>query len=90
MNSGEKPHIRVTPREVQVWRTAAAGRTAEESAAELGICRKTIEVYRHRLMRKLHLRNRVELVVLGLRLDVVSLREIPMPEVIVELPGESR
>lgn len=82
--------VRVSRRELQVWRSIALGQTSREAAAELQLSPKTVDIYRHHLMTKLRVRGRVALAVLGLRLDVVSLREIALPNVLVTLPGEAQ
>ncbi len=57
----------LTSREVQVLRLTAAGYTNQEIAQQLGISSKTVDTYRQRLMEKLGLRRRAELVQFALR-----------------------
>lgn len=80
--------IRVTPMELRVWRSAAMGEPTGETARGRGCSARTIDNHRQRLMGKLGVRNRIELVVLGLRLGVVTLRDIQTPDVAVTLPAE--
>jgi DNA-binding NarL/FixJ family response regulator len=51
----------LTPRELQVLKLVAEAHTSEEIAAALSISRKTVERHRENLMRKLGMRDRVEL-----------------------------
>lgn len=52
----------LTPREYEVLRHTAAGRTNPEIAEQLGLTRHTVTGYLRNAMRKLHARNRIELV----------------------------
>jgi two-component system response regulator NreC len=52
----------LSPREEQVLRLIALGYTSRQAARKLHLSSKTVETYRARLMVKLNLRNRVELV----------------------------
>jgi two-component system response regulator FixJ len=60
---------RLTPRERQVMQLAAAGRQNREIGEALGISPRTVEVYKARLMEKLHMRNLSELIRFTLNLD---------------------
>jgi DNA-binding NarL/FixJ family response regulator len=60
-----EPHL--SPREEEVLRLIALGYTSRQAAIELHLSAKTIETYRGRLMAKLNLSNRVELVRYALR-----------------------
>ncbi|GIW72896.1 MAG: DNA-binding response regulator [Planctomycetota bacterium] len=53
---------RLTAREREVCRYLAQGYTVPETAALLGISRKTVDVHKTRLMRKLGVHNRADLV----------------------------
>jgi DNA-binding NarL/FixJ family response regulator len=53
---------RLTQREVDVLRDLAYGYTNSQTASHLNLTLRTIETYRARICRKLHLRNRAELV----------------------------
>ena len=52
----------LTKREVQILRSILSGKTNKQIAIMLSRSRRTIEYYRNRLMRKLDVRNTVELV----------------------------
>jgi DNA-binding NarL/FixJ family response regulator len=55
-----EPHL--SPREEEVLRLIALGYTSRQAAERLHLSAKTVETYRGRLMAKLNLRNRVEVV----------------------------
>lgn len=57
-----QPHIRLSPRSREVLGLLAAGLTAGEIAARLGISKETAMTHRRNLMRKLGLRNKAELI----------------------------
>ena len=57
----------LTPRQRQVFHLVAGGRTSSEIAGQLSISVKTVEVHRADLMRKLGVRNQIELVRYALR-----------------------
>ena len=62
--SGEtasEPHETLSPRELQVLRFIASGKTVKEIAAELSLSEKTIGTYRTRISDKLRLSTNVEL-----------------------------
>lgn len=52
---------RLTPREAQIVKLVAAGKTNKEIAAELDVNVRTIETQRYQLMRRLNVRNAAEL-----------------------------
>jgi len=52
----------LTPREAEVLRDLARGYTNAQTASHLNLTLRTIETYRARIYRKLHLHNRAELV----------------------------
>lgn len=69
MGEGTSPRMRsrlydtgLTRREYDVLRQAAAGRTNPEIATQLGLTRHTVAGYLRNAMRKLHARNRIELI----------------------------
>lgn len=66
------PYHSLTPREQEVLRLVAEGRTNAEIAAELYISRRTVETHRAHLMKKLGLRTHVEVALYALRRGVVS------------------
>lgn len=57
----------LTNREQQLLLLLAAARRTAEIAAELGITESTVRVHTMRLLRKLHLRNRLEVVAYAIR-----------------------
>ncbi|MFW9817878.1 MAG: response regulator [Candidatus Thorarchaeota archaeon] len=58
--AAEEPEL--SPREREILRLVALGYTSRQAANELNLSAKTVETYRGRLMSKLKLRSRVELV----------------------------
>ncbi len=66
---GQRGHAaeKLSPREREVLRLTAAGYTNQEIAQELGISPKTVDTYRQRIMEKLGLERRSELVRYALR-----------------------
>lgn len=65
----------LTPRELEVLRLVAGGLTNQAIAERLGISRKTVDVHRTNLMRKLDLHDVTELVKYALRRGLISLDE---------------
>ncbi len=65
----------LTPRELEVLRRIAEGFTNQAIAEQLGISRKTVDVHRTNLMRKLDLHDVTELVKYALRRGLISLDE---------------
>ncbi len=63
----------LTEREREVFRLLAEGHTAREIAATLVISPKTVDSHRSRLMNKLDLHNRAELIKYALRKKIISL-----------------
>ena len=63
----------LTPRELQVARLLAYGKSNKQVAAELDISEKTVETYRVRLMRKLGLGSVVEIARYAIRHGLVEL-----------------
>jgi len=59
--SEEPPKPQLTPRETEVLRLIAEGKTNKEIAAALGISPKTVSVHRSNIMSKLDLHSSVEL-----------------------------
>jgi two-component system response regulator NreC len=57
----------LSPREVEVLRLIALGHTSAEIAAKLELSRRTIEAHRARILRKLGVHTRAELVQVALR-----------------------
>ncbi len=69
----EAPERRLTERELSVLRLLAEGLCSKEVAAKLFISAKTVDTHRMNLMRKLSLRNNLELVRFALRRALVEL-----------------
>ena len=68
--SGMPEHVKkagLTEREVEVLQLTAEGFTNQEIAEKLFLSRKTVDTYRSRIMDKLHLQHRSELVRFALR-----------------------
>jgi len=64
--------VRLTPREHEVVRWAAAGRTNPEIAAQLGLTCNTVTGYLKGAMHKLGARNRVELAITAREFGLIS------------------
>jgi two-component system response regulator NreC len=58
----EEPEPLLSPREEEVLRLIALGYTSRQAAEKLHLSSKTVDTYRGRLMTKLNLQNRAELV----------------------------
>jgi DNA-binding NarL/FixJ family response regulator len=67
------PSGEVTPRELEVLRLVAEGHSNQTIATRLGLSRKTVDVHRTNLMRKLDLHNVTEIVKYALRHGVITL-----------------
>jgi DNA-binding NarL/FixJ family response regulator len=63
----------LTPREVEVLRLVAEGHSNQAIAERLGLSRKTVDVHRTNLMRKLDLHNVTEIVKYALRHGLITL-----------------
>lgn len=69
----DKPrHKLLSTREFQVFIQLASGRTVDEIAEELSISDKTVRQFRARLLRKMGLKNNVELARYAMQNDLVS------------------
>jgi DNA-binding NarL/FixJ family response regulator len=62
----------LTPRELEVFKLMAEGKTAKDVAAELDISVYTVDAHRNRIFRKLQLRSSSELVRFALRQGIVQ------------------
>jgi DNA-binding NarL/FixJ family response regulator len=69
----------LTPRELEVLRLVAEGHSNQAIADKLGLSRKTVDVHRTNLMRKLDLHDVTEIVKYALRHGVISLDPPPDP-----------
>lgn len=63
---------RLTEREIQILRQLAHGYTNSQTASHLHLTRRTIETYRARICRKLHIRDRAGLVQYALAQGLLS------------------
>jgi DNA-binding NarL/FixJ family response regulator len=69
----EDPVAAMTPRQREVLRLFADGRTAKEIGAELGISARTVETHKYELMRTLGLKTSAELVHFAIRHGIVEI-----------------
>lgn len=70
---GSDPYEQLTEREKEVLRLLAEGHTARKVAEILVISPKTVDSHRSRLMNKLALANRAELIKYALRKKIISM-----------------
>ncbi|MGH9653928.1 MAG: LuxR C-terminal-related transcriptional regulator [Bryobacteraceae bacterium] len=77
-NHGYTRPAMLTPREREVMRLLAEGRTVREVAAELALSIKTIEAHKLNLMRKLNIHNRASLVEYAVQ-QGIAVRNEPAP-----------
>lgn len=68
----EAEYQRLSPREKEILRLMAMGYTNRQAAEELFLSEKTVETYKSRLMSKLNLHTRTELVRYALRLGLIK------------------
>jgi len=64
--------VSLTPREREVMKLLAEGMTVRRAADHLGLSRKTVDVHKFNLMRKLGIHNRVELVTWAIQKNIVK------------------
>lgn len=69
---GARPAIALSDRERQVLRLVALGYTNQEAAEELGVGKKSIDSYRHRLQQKLGFSRRSEIVRYALEMGILD------------------
>ena len=67
------PMTALTPRQCEILRLAATGRSAKQIGAELGISTRTVEFHKYQLMETLRLRTSAELVHFAIRHGIVEL-----------------
>jgi DNA-binding NarL/FixJ family response regulator len=65
----------MTPREIEIVRLLAEGKTNKETAALLGIAVRTVETHRSRIMLKLGLHSLAELIHYAMRHGLASIQE---------------
>jgi DNA-binding CsgD family transcriptional regulator len=89
--SAERPRLeRLSGRERDVLERIARGQTQREIAAALGISVKTYETYRARLLEKLELSSRSELVAFAIQAGILRARSVPPARASVPPPRASR
>ena len=69
---GVAPKIPLTPREEEVVKLIAEAHTNNEIAALLHLSEKTVESHRANVLRKLGMRDRVQLVVIAYRTGIAD------------------
>jgi len=72
---GERAGARTTPREIEIIRLLAEGKTNKEIAAALGITVRTVETHRAKIMLKLGLHSLTELIHYAIRHKIVSAQD---------------
>lgn len=63
----------LTPREREVMKLLADGKTVKESAALLGLSVKTVEAHKSNLMRKLEVHNKAQLITVAIQKRIIPL-----------------
>jgi len=71
----ENGHARPTPREVEIIRHLAEGKSNKEIAAELGITLRTVETHRGRIMMKMRLHSLTELIHYAIRDKIITTQD---------------
>ena len=69
---GDRVAARTTPREIEIIRLLAQGKSNKEIAAELGIAVRTVETHRAKIMFKLGLHSLAELIHYAIRHGIAS------------------
>lgn len=72
----ENGHARPTPREVEIIRLLAEGKTNKEIAADLGITLRTVETHRGRIMMKMGLHSLTELIHYAIRDKIITTQDL--------------
>jgi DNA-binding NarL/FixJ family response regulator len=72
---GERAGARVTPREVEIIRLLARGKSNKEIATELGIAVRTVETHRSKIMLKLGLHSLAEIIHYAMRHGIATVQE---------------
>jgi DNA-binding NarL/FixJ family response regulator len=71
----ENGHPRPTPREIEIIRLLAEGKSNKEIAAELGITLRTAETHRGRIMMKMGLHSLTELIHYAIRDKIITTQD---------------
>jgi DNA-binding NarL/FixJ family response regulator len=80
INAGDKPEEqkpvgpRITPRELEIIRLLAQGKSNKELSTQLGITVRTVETHRSKIMLKLGLHSLAELIHYAMRNEIISLK----------------
>ena len=80
INAGNKPDEakpegpRITPRELEIIRLLAEGKSNKELSAQLGITVRTVETHRSKIMIKLGLHSLAELIHYAMRNQIISIK----------------
>jgi DNA-binding NarL/FixJ family response regulator len=69
-----KPGPRITPRELEIIRLLAEGKSNKELSAQLGITVRTVETHRSKIMLKLSLHSLAELIHYAMRNEIISVK----------------
>ena len=81
INAGNKPEEgkpaspRITPRELEIVRLLAEGKSNKEISIQLGITVKTVETHRSKIMLKLDLHSLAELIHYAMRNGIISVKD---------------
>ena len=80
INAGNKPGeemragVRITPRELEIIRLLAEGKSNKEVSTQLGITVRTVETHRSKIMLKLGLHSLAELIHYAMRNEIISVK----------------
>jgi two-component system response regulator NreC len=80
INAGDKPEEdkpagpRITPRELEIIRLLAQGKSNKELSTQLGITVRTVETHRSKIMLKLGLHSLAELIHYAVRNEIISVK----------------
>lgn len=69
--SGKAPHELLSPRELEVFRSIAAGRSMSEIAAAMSISIKTASTFRSRILQKMTMRTNADIVAYAIRRGLI-------------------
>lgn len=70
---GDENYERLTPREQQIFRMIAEGKTPKVISSQINISTKTISVHRENLLRKMGIKTNTEIVHLAIKLEIIQL-----------------
>lgn len=80
INTGNKPDeekragVRITPRELEIIRLLAEGKSNKEVSTQLGITVRTVETHRSKIMLKLGLHSLAELIHYAISNEIISVK----------------